>query len=113
MSDFIEVTDHDHESRVHQIKRHPIFLSDNTVMLLTMFRAHNHISDLWLLDFCDHYNNQKRAARQLIEQIGDSASINYWQELRAAIAEEIDRINAKRGTVFKHDKPSHTTEAKP
>ncbi len=89
MTDWIEVTDHDDESRKYQLKRHPIFISDNTLILLTMFQANNHIADMWLHDF--------------EEQIGDHASIAFWQELRASIADEIDRQSKLRNHQFSKD----------
>ena len=87
------------------IKRHPIFISHNTVLVITEFRATNSLSDLWLDDYIDCRKEVKTAAQDLVDAIKDNCSIRMLWSLRETLANEIHNINKKRGTNFPIDNP--------
>ena len=87
------------------LDRHPVYIGGQTIMLITVFTANDFIGDMWTIDYQDHMMDQKKGARQLIKQISDHASMNFFWELRDAIKEEIIKQNEQFGTKFEIDRP--------
>jgi hypothetical protein len=82
----------------YELIRHPIFLSDNTVIVVSTFQSKDGLGlgKLFLSDYFDHRRQTKIAMKDLVAQIADHMSINSWWTLKEAINEQIDRWNKRR-----------------
>jgi hypothetical protein len=77
------------------IERHPIFLSDRTLALITLFNIESKatIYDMFALDYIDARKEQGNAAEQIIESLNDYLSINFLWALKEACDKKIVERN--------------------
>ena len=83
------------------LTRTPIVLGEHTIALITLFHLpHDHLEDIWLMDYLDHIKNVDHAASQFIDQLEDRWSPRFLMALRDKITATLAKHDSQYGTAF-------------
>ena len=90
---------------MNPVERKPIYINSSTILLIFEYHRSHDIFDMLESDsrMANYRKDAAIAAKNLVDAISDVASIHFLQQLRKAIAEEIDTRNIKNGSNHLHD----------
>ena len=76
-------------------RRHPIYLDQHTVAMVTVYTRPDNFEDIWVTDFYPAYDDDKDAiaedaAFQFIEQLGGRYTQRFLKALKVEIERRLD-----------------------